>query len=140
MTETSLEFTSGVRRTDPITFTLDGDSYGFIPPKKAVMLMPALMGTEGVSYITAQFDWFEQGLDAFDWSKMDDAARRAAHDLTDQDAAVVVTPLDPPDGWQGPQAERIESRLRDRRDALDTDVLDDVVMKLSERTAGRPTT
>lgn len=146
MTSTSLEFTSSVRRSDPITFTIDGTEYGFIPPKSAVMMLPAYVAQPDRTFLRAQFDWFEQGLNLYDWTRTDPADRRTAYGLDqvsigDGVPAPTSPDLDlPPEDWQGPQSAGLEARLRDRRDKLDTDTIDDVITRLAEAVSGRPTT
>lgn len=109
MSENGLAFTTARRRTDPITFTLDDETFDFTPPKTAAMMLPAFDLVDNpedptalVGTMRAQLDWLEGGL-----------------------------PAD--------QAARIEARLRDPRDDLDvTDVLE-IVRKLVSKVAARPT-
>jgi len=139
MTNT-LEFTSATRRREPLTFTLDGTTYTFAPPKSAVMMLPVYTGD--ASFIRASYDWFESGLNNHDWAQLDDAGRRAAHGLpeTPEDGQPLTVPPLPPEGWQGAQAATLEARLRDPGDTFDTEDLDDLINGLSEAVAGRPTT
>lgn len=136
MTEAK-EFTSGKRRDEPITFKLDGKEYGFRPPKRAVMLMPAYTGGSDITYITAQFNWLEKGLNAYDWSVLSQEDKRTAHGI--EDPATMIPPA-APEGWRGGQAIELERRLRDDADDLDSDQLDEMVQWLAEQVAGRPTT
>lgn len=143
MTSTTLEFTSATKRREPLPFTVDGETYVFAPPKSAVMMLPVYTGDGG--FFRAQYEWFEQGLNLHDWANMDDAARRVAHGLVTEDDAGPLGPEEPvpalpPEGWQGPQAARLEKRLRDPADKLDTEDLDDIINGLTAAVAGRPTT
>ena len=60
---TDLVFTSGVRRPEPLSFELDGETYTLLPAKEAINVL------EGWS------TWLFTGLNAYDWSVLDDAAK-----------------------------------------------------------------
>lgn len=131
------EFTSGVRRDEPIMFVLDGKEHGFRPPKRAFLVMPAYKGGGGSDYVQAQFEWLEKGLNAYDWAQLDADQRRAAHGIEDPSAP---HPATSPEDWQGPQAAEIERRLRDEDDNLDTKQIEEIIDYLADVSAGRPTT
>jgi hypothetical protein len=131
------EFTSSVRRDEPLTFKLDGVEYGFRPPKAAVQMMPIYTGSTDVEYMEARFTWLEKGLNAFDWSVLDEGARRAAHGIED---SVVMIPARPPEDWRGAQAIGLEARLRDDYDDFDVQDLERILDGLTQEVAGRPTT
>lgn len=59
-----LTFTTPARRTEPTTFTLDGETYEFTPPKTAGMVLD-FIGANGAGEVTAVkslFDWLGDGL------------------------------------------------------------------------------
>lgn len=124
MTDTPLEFTSGVRRDEPLTFSLDGKSYTIRPAKKAIVVL------------LNKFFWFDASLNAHDWSLMDDDAKRATAELEPTDEV----PASWPEDWYGPQSTELSARLRDPMDRFDTDTLEKVVDGLLEQISGRPTT
>jgi hypothetical protein len=131
------EFTSSVRRDEPLTFKLDGVEYGFRPPKAAVQMMPIYTGATDVDYMEARFNWLEKGLNAHDWSLLDETARRAVHGIEDPAAPV---PANPPESWRGTQATGLEARLRDDYDNFDVPDLERILDGLTKDVAGRPTT
>lgn len=130
------EFTSSTRRDEPLMFKLDGKEYGFRPPKAAVQMMPIYTGETDVQYMEARYEWLEKGLNAYDWSQLDEPAKRAAHALDETDPL----PQYAPKGWRGPQATGLENRLRDDNDNFDVDVLEKMLDGLTQEVAGRPTT
>jgi hypothetical protein len=129
MTTEPLEFTSAVRRDEPMTFTLDGKDYTIRPAKEAIRILQN------------KFFWLDASLDAYDWSVLDDAGRRAAYGLEPLDAEGngQPTPANYPDGWSGAQSTELGQRLRDPNDRFDVDTLEKVVDAIIERVAGRPT-
>lgn len=107
-----LEFDVAKRRTEPITFTLGDDHvYSFIPPKSAIMMMPILSPES--SLLSNDEQKLELTKATFDW---------LGKGLSDEDNALLL------------------ARLRDPEDDLDADLLGEVVGKLSEKVAARPTT
>lgn len=139
------EFTSSIRRDEPLTFKLDGKEYGFRPPKAAVQMMPIYVGETDVQYMEARYDWLEKGLNAYDWSILPDEAKRAAHGLNpdggaDGEGNWAPTPERPPTGWRGEQAISLEKRLRDDYDDFDAPDLERLLDGLTQEVAGRPTT
>lgn len=120
-----LEFDVAKRRAEPITFRLGGDT--LLEP--AHDEEPARYGREDHEYV-----------------------------FTPPKSAVMLMPILEPDGdneglgltkatfdWLGTglsieDRERVIGRLKDQRDDLDIDTLTEIVSKLSERVAGRPTT
>lgn len=131
------EFTSSARRDEPLTFKLDGKEYGFRPPKAAVQMMPIYTGETDVDYMEARYNWLEKGLNAYDWSQLDETAKRTAHSIEDP---AVALPAGLPDGWRGPQATGLENRLRDDNDNFDVQDLERLLDGLTQEVAGRPTT
>lgn len=136
-----IEFTSSARRDEPILFKLDGKDYGFRPPKSAVQLLTVYAGGTNVEYMEGRYAWLEKGLNAYDWSLLDDDAKRAAHGVkADEEGKAPELPAGIPDGWRGPQATGLEDRLRDDNDRFDIDDLEEILDKLSTVVSGRPTT
>jgi hypothetical protein len=140
MTE-PIEFTSSTRRDEPIMFKLDGKDYGFRPPKRSIQMMPIYTGATDVDYMEARYDWLQKGLDAYDWSLLDETAKRAAHNVeVDGEGKAAPLPVGLPAGWQGPQSTELETRLRDDNDDFDVPDLEKVLDRLTTEVAGRPTT
>lgn len=59
-----LSFKVAQRRTDPITFDLEGDEhvYSFVPPKQADMVLPMLNAGDDMAAARAAFAWLDNGL------------------------------------------------------------------------------
>lgn len=126
MTE-SLNFTSSIRRSEPLAFTVDGNEYHVIPAKEALALL------------SNKYQWFDAGLNDYDWAQLDDDAKRAAH--TDEEGrGPGDVPGSYPDGWRGPQAAVFDKRLTDRHDGFDIPDLDRIIDAIQEKVAARPTT
>jgi len=100
-----LSFKVAKRRTDAITFDLEGSAhvYSFVPPKQAAMILPMLDAESDLEAAKAAFEWLDTGLSQ-----------------EDQD--------------------HLSGRLKDPKDDLDIDILEEVVSGLVERVSGRPTT
>ena len=99
-----LSFKVATRRTDPVTFDLEGSErkYSYTPQKQAAMVLPMLGADDDMEAAKAAFAWLEDGLSADD----------AAHIL---------------------------GRLKDPKDDLDFDAIEDIVTGLVEFIAARPT-
>jgi hypothetical protein len=100
-----LSFKVAVRRTEAITFDLEGSAhvYSFVPPKQADMILPMLDNADNdLAAAKAAFDWLDNGM-----SKEDQ--------------------------------EHMAARLRDPKDNLDIDTVEEVVSGLVEYVSGRPT-
>lgn len=136
----TLTFKVKKRQKIEITFDLESpdestETYHFLAPKSAMMVLPVLEDAEdGSAAMRGVFDWLGMGLNRWDWQE------QQAAPTTDENGAVVVVPKEMPENWQGPQAQRIEQRLRDDTDDLDIDSLSDVIRGLTEQVADRPTT
>lgn len=129
-----LEFDVAVRRADPITFRLGGKNF---------LLKPALEAKDSKSEAVPE----KRGKDDHEYTF-----------IPPKNAVMLMPVLDAQDGsndglemtkstfnWLGTglsmeDRERVIGRLRDPGDDLDVDTLSEVVEKLSERVAGRPTT
>lgn len=100
-----LSFKVAKRRTDAITFDLEGDKheYSFVPPKQADMVLPMLDAENDLMAAKAAFEWLDNG-------------------MSEEDRA------------------HLAARLRDPKDDLDIDTVEEVVTALVEKTGGRPTT
>jgi hypothetical protein len=122
MTE-PLEFTSAVRRDEPISFTLDGVEYGFRPPKEAIYVL------------TNRYDWLDTGLLAHDRA----TALETAASIEDETERAEKLAEIKADGWRGPTTGEFDRRLRDPDDPLDIPTLDAIIDGLRAQVAGRPT-
>ena len=75
-----LTFRTARRRTEPITFTVEGDDYvyNFMPPKTAAMVLPMLDNAEnGLMATKAAFEWLDKGLSPEDQERIFDEFQRA---------------------------------------------------------------
>ena len=59
----SMAFTTGTRKKDPIIFTVDGTPFEFIPPKQADIFLETVNGGTIISLTKETFDWLGEGLD-----------------------------------------------------------------------------
>src|SRR3546814_10733771 len=59
----SMAFTTGTRKKDPIKFTVDGTAFEFIPPKQAEIFLETVNGGTIISLTKETFDWLQEGLD-----------------------------------------------------------------------------
>lgn len=112
--------------------------YHFLAPKSAMMVLPVLEDSDDQSAtLRAIFDWLGMGLNRWDWVNVQNAAPVT---IAEGDSSPVLVPKEMPEDYQGPQAQRIEARLRDDGDDLDIDSLSEVIQGLTEKVADRPTT
>lgn len=58
----SMAFTTGTRKADPIKFTLDGEEFEFTPPKSASIFLEMVDGGTVISLTKETFDWLGEGL------------------------------------------------------------------------------
>ncbi len=58
----SMAFTTGTRKVDPITFTLDGETFEFVPPKSAKIFLEMVDGGTVISLTKETFDWLGEGI------------------------------------------------------------------------------
>lgn len=59
-----MAFTTAKRNKKPITFTVDGTDFEFIPPKQADIFLETVNGGTIISLTKETFDWLGEGLDA----------------------------------------------------------------------------
>lgn len=145
----ALRFTVKRRKRTTVEFYLDpapgedGTSpdssdgpYYFTAPKSAMMVLPIVTGDadDQSATLRAVFDWLGTGLNAYDW------AQGNGRETVSENGAEVAVPKTRPEEWMGPQAQRIEKRLRDPEDDLDIDSLSEVIKGLAEEAGERPTT
>ena len=79
-----LSFKVAKRRTQPITFDIEGDErvYSFVPPKTAAMVLPMLQNAENEMVAAkAAFDWLDQGLSREDAEHLEARLRDADDDF-----------------------------------------------------------
>lgn len=87
----NLEFKTARRRREPITFTIDDDTYTFTPPKTAGAVLSIIDGDE--SEVKALFDWLEQGLPEEEARRIEERLRDPDDDLDIPDVANVIRAL-----------------------------------------------
>lgn len=86
----ALAFETAKRRRDTITFTLDGDTYHFTPPKKAGMVLEV---SEGGNEVKALFDWLDDGLPTEEAEYLENRLRDPDDDLDVDTLTEVVAGL-----------------------------------------------
>src|SRR3546814_10430589 len=60
----SMAFTTAKRNKKPITFSVDGTPFEFVPPKQADIFLETVSGGTIISLTKETFDWLQEGLDA----------------------------------------------------------------------------
>src|SRR3546814_18754169 len=60
----SMAFTTAKRNKKPITFSVDGTPFEFVPPKQAGIFLETVSGGTIISLTKETFDWLQEGLDA----------------------------------------------------------------------------
>lgn len=115
-----LNFTSPAREGRPISFTLDGETYTFDPPKAAVLVESLRTDADPMAQLSAIMSWLGNGL-----------SPDHEPDVTTEGHQETV-----PDC----QACHLEARLRSPKDPLDLDTLAEVAKGLVEESARRPPT
>lgn len=94
----SLEFKTATKRKDPITFTLDDDTYEFTPQKSAGVILSIMEDSDEAAALKAMFDWLSDGLseeddkkliarlkdpeDEFDWPDMQEIIQELQKELS----------------------------------------------------------
>ena len=58
----SMAFTTGTRKADPIKFSLDGEDFEFVPPKSAKIFLEMVDGGTVISLTKETFDWLGEGI------------------------------------------------------------------------------
>ena len=78
-----LSFKVAKRRTDTITFELEGDDhvYSFAPPKQAAMVLPMLDADGDMEAARAAFAWLDKGLSEEDQTRISTRLRDPEDDL-----------------------------------------------------------
>lgn len=110
----SMAFTTGTRKKDPIKFSVDGTEFEFIPPKQADIFLETVSGGTIISLTKETFDWLQEGLDA--------------HQVRDE-------------GDESPlPSQYFIDRLKDKTDDFDVPNLESILGWLQKQVAGRPTT
>jgi hypothetical protein len=110
----SMAFTTGTRKKDPIKFTVDGTPFEFVPPKQADIFLETVSGGTIISLTKETFDWLQEGLDA--------------HLVRDEGD---TSPL---------PSQYFIDRLKDKTDDFDVPDLESILEWLQKRSTGRPTT
>jgi hypothetical protein len=90
----NLTFTTAKRRTEPITFELDGREISYTPQKLAGSILPMLDedATEADS-LRAEVDWFENGLSADDAQWIEDRLRDPEDDFDMDGLSAIIKAL-----------------------------------------------
>lgn len=110
----SMAFTTGTRKKDPIKFTVDGTEFEFIPPKQAAIFLETVSGGTIISLTRETFDWLQEGLDA--------------HLVRDEDDQAPLP------------SQYFLDRLKDKKDDFDVSNLEAILGWLQKQVTGRPTT
>lgn len=87
-------FTTGVRRTQTITFDLDGERYSFTPPKTALLTMRLISGElggdEDLAGTRATFDWLSDGLPEEQNDRLVERLRDPKDDFDVENLATII--------------------------------------------------
>jgi hypothetical protein len=90
-----LSFKVAKRRTDAITFDLEGSKheYSFVPPKQATMVLPMLEARSDLEATKYAFEWLDNGMSEEDRKHLSDRLRDPKDDLDIPHLEEVITAI-----------------------------------------------